>query len=67
MLDKLRAFRHRERNTYGINLDFGIVVERGREAVAGFAMFSREVRAFFGRGDDDEIKDDALPSGPGIR
>lgn len=39
VLDKLRAFRHRERNTYGINLDFGIVVERGREAVAGFGSF----------------------------
>lgn len=60
VLDKLRAFRHRERNNYGINLDFGIVVERGGEAVAGFAMFSLEVRAFFGRSDaDDKIKDDA--------
>ena len=46
VLDKLRSFRHRERNTYGINLDFVIVAERGRQAVAGFAMFREEVRTF---------------------
>ena len=46
LLDKLRAFRHRERNTYGVNLDFEIVVERAREAVLGFNLFRDEVRAF---------------------
>lgn len=46
VLDRLRAFRHRERNTYGINLDFNIVVERAREAVEGFGLFRDEVRAF---------------------
>lgn len=49
MLDRLRAFRHRERNTYGINLDFGIVVERAREAVEGFGIFRDEVRKFLGQ------------------
>ncbi len=70
VLDRLRAFRHRERNTYGINLDFGIVVERAAEAVAGFELFRAQVRAFFERRDDDtEGKDEApVPnSGPGIR
>lgn len=46
VLDRLRAFRHRERNTYGVNLDFGTVVERAHEAVAGFEIFRREVRTF---------------------
>ena len=49
VLDRLRAFRHRERNTYGINLDFQIVVQRGHEAVAGFSMFRTEVDAFLHR------------------
>ncbi len=49
VLDRLRAFRHRERNTYGINLDFDVVVERAREAVEGFALFRDEVRAFLGK------------------
>lgn len=49
VLDKLRSFRHRERNTYGINLDSGIVAERGHQAVAGFSMFREEVRAFLRR------------------
>ncbi len=49
VLDRLRAFRHRERNTYGINLDFGVVVERAREAVEGFELFRDEVRTFLGK------------------
>jgi len=49
-LDRLRAFRHRERNTYGTNLDFDIVIERGREAVAIFGVFHEEVRSFFTAG-----------------
>jgi hypothetical protein len=43
LLDRLRAFRHRERNTYGINLDLDIVLERSREAVETFAIFRAEV------------------------
>ncbi len=57
-LDRLRAFRHRERNTYGINLDFGIVVDRAREAVSAFAGFRDEIRAFLGRHPIDGPRDD---------
>lgn len=46
VLDKLRAFRHRERNSYGIHLDLSVVIERAREAVAGFETFRAEVMAF---------------------
>lgn len=46
-LDRLRAFRHRERNSYGTHLDFDIVVERGREAVTTFDLFHGEVRSLF--------------------
>jgi hypothetical protein len=46
VLNKLRAFRHRERNTYGVQLDYQIVVERVREAIAGFELFCRDVRYF---------------------
>src|SRR5580700_2558498 len=46
-MDRLRAFRHRERNTYGTSLDFDIVVERSREAVAAFDVFHSDVRRFF--------------------
>jgi hypothetical protein len=50
LLDKLRSFRHRERNSYGVRLDFDIVVGRGREAIAGLAMFRSEVLAFLSDG-----------------
>lgn len=46
-MDRLRAFRHRERNSYGINLDPDIVLERGGEAVEAFHAFHAEVRDFF--------------------
>ena len=61
VMDKLRAFRHRERNTYGMDLDYRIVVERASEAVAGFKLFKHEVRAFFGQGNNDEPDDEAAP------
>jgi hypothetical protein len=54
LLDKLRAFRHRERNTYGINLDLEVVVERGNEAVSIFYRFRQEVRAFLSHGNNDD-------------
>jgi hypothetical protein len=50
LLDKLRSFRHRERNSYGVRPDFEIVVERGREAIAGLSMFREEVLAFLSAG-----------------
>lgn len=61
VMDKLRAFRHRERNTYGMNLDFEIVVNRATEAVAGFERFRDEVRAFFGRVKHDRPQDKPAP------
>jgi hypothetical protein len=45
-IDRLRAFRHLERNTYGINLDIDIVVERSRDAISAFALFRAEVSHF---------------------
>jgi len=53
------AFRHRERNTYGTNLDFDIVIERSREAINAFEMFHQEVRSFFTRGIPDPPPADA--------
>lgn len=52
-LDALRAFRHRERNSYGGNLDLSIVAERGHEAIAGFNALRDDVRAFFVRDQTD--------------
>jgi hypothetical protein len=49
LLDRLRSFRHRERNSYGFNLDFAIVMLRGQEAVAAFAIFRQDVRSFFSK------------------
>lgn len=51
LMDRLRAFRHRERNTYGINLDADIVLERAAEALTAFQVFRAQVRAFFGQGE----------------
>ncbi|GJE58355.1 ribonuclease toxin HepT-like protein [Methylobacterium trifolii] len=48
-LDRPRAFRHRERNTYGLGLDFDIVLERCEEIVGAFDLFRREVRSFLAR------------------
>lgn len=48
-LDRLRAFRHRERNTYGFDLDLGIVLERSAEAVEAFDIFRAEVMTFLDR------------------
>lgn len=45
-LDRLRSFRHRERNSYGIRLDPGIVLERAREAVVAFEGFRSDVEQF---------------------
>ncbi len=45
-LDRLRAFRHRERNSYAADLRPVTVVQRAEEAVATLARFQDEVRAF---------------------
>nr|WP_304375212.1 hypothetical protein [Rhizobium alvei] len=43
-LDAIRAFRHRERNSYGMSLDADIVEERVREAVEAFEMFRLDIK-----------------------
>lgn len=45
-LDRLRAFRHRERNSYGLTLDTEIVVERAHETQSIFQRFKQEIVAF---------------------
>jgi hypothetical protein len=63
-LDRLRAFRHRERNAYGTHLDFDIVVERSLEAVTAFDIFRRDVRLFFAVRQTDDRNDQAPASEP---
>jgi hypothetical protein len=60
--DRLRAFRHRERNTYGTNLDFDIVVEQSGEAVTTFSAFHNNVRLFFTPGLSGEPVADEPPA-----
>ncbi|MCV3765893.1 hypothetical protein [Rhizobium sp. TRM95796] len=48
-LDGLRAFRHRQRNSYGLSLDPEIVEERVSEALEAFAMFQEEMRRLTSR------------------
>jgi hypothetical protein len=45
-LDQLRAFRHRERNTYGLILDPAIVLERAIQTKPAVDRFCSEVMAF---------------------
>jgi hypothetical protein len=45
-LDRLRAFRHRERNSYGLVLDPEIVLERAVQASEAFEKFRSEVSVF---------------------
>ena len=49
LLDGLRSFRHRERNSYGFNLDPVIVQERAGEAVRAFLVFKSEILRFLDR------------------
>jgi hypothetical protein len=49
LLDDLRAFRHRVRNSYGVDLDIEAVTERARDSVRAFALFEADVLAFFAR------------------
>ena len=45
-MDVLRSFRHRQRNSYGLILDAGIVIQRATEASAAFADFKADVGRF---------------------
>jgi hypothetical protein len=62
-LDRLRAFRHRERNTYGLNLDLDVVVQRANEAIVAVHKFHQEARTFFADwGNDDTASGDPYRS-----
>lgn len=45
-VDGLRAFRHRERNSYTADLDLRLVMERADEALITLPRSHDEVRAF---------------------
>ena len=45
-LNRFRAFRHRERSSYGVELDAGIVLDRGEEVIKTFSLFSFEIETF---------------------
>jgi hypothetical protein len=45
-LDRLRAFRHRERTSYGADLIGSIVADRAKEMADAADLFRREVEAF---------------------
>lgn len=45
-LDRLRGFRHRERTSYGRQLDGPIVAERAKEMADAAGLFVTEVTAF---------------------
>ncbi len=46
-LNRLRAFRHRERNSYGLRLDPDIVRQRAQEVEPALSQFHGEVLAMF--------------------
>lgn len=60
-LDGLRAFRHRERNSYGTKLDPDIVEERAGEAVEAFAMFQEDFARLVNDLDPRDALDDNRP------
>jgi len=45
-LDKVRAFRHRERNSYGTKLNTDIVMQRADECIQAFELFMKDVLQF---------------------
>lgn len=49
LMDRMRSFRHRERNSYGGQLDFDIVLERAKESLTAFGLFRAEVEGFLER------------------
>ena len=46
LLDRTRVFRHRERNSYGFDLDAGIVLERAREIIPADNALKADMRRF---------------------
>jgi hypothetical protein len=45
-LDRFRSFRHRVRNSYGVELDGDIVIDRAEELVRVLTLFHGEVSQF---------------------
>ena len=45
-MDRMRGFRHRERNSYGSSLDSVIVVERAQEMCDAFELFKSDIESF---------------------
>lgn len=45
-LNNLRSFRHRERNSYGMQLDTSRVLQMAREGINTFALFRSEIDLF---------------------
>jgi hypothetical protein len=43
-LDKMRAFRHRQRNIYGFDLDTAVVIERAREVITAYDSLVADIR-----------------------
>lgn len=46
LMNEIRAFRHRERNTYGMQLDLNLVKAKASQTVAAFSMFKADLTAF---------------------
>ena len=46
LLNNLRAFRHRERNSYATTLDLEIVIERARDAIRAAGHLKDEMQPF---------------------
>jgi hypothetical protein len=53
LLDKMRGFRHRERNSYAFDLDTSIVLERAHEAIEAYDGLAADVRRFLAEQPDD--------------
>jgi hypothetical protein len=47
LIDGLRSFRHRARNSYGIDLDLAAVAARAFETIEAFGLFENDVTRFF--------------------
>jgi hypothetical protein len=47
LIDGLRSFRHRARNSYGIDLDLAAVAARAFDTIEAFGLFEDDVTRFF--------------------
>jgi hypothetical protein len=56
LLDRMRAFRHRVRNTFGFELDTPIVLERASEVIRAYRGLAHDLRRFLAEPKDDASK-----------